>query len=219
MAALLALDELYRQLASLDSEIAEDGDQILRALREPSVPYPELSRLVQAATLYAMLAATGGLDPELIGEPSRFGSARKVAYEALRQAVATLTPLGAAPQPEVNAAVATWIDGFLALLPLSVREAMATEQRAQKAQSAKQESGCQKPTPSRSPAQQRALGRLLAMRQRLLNQAWYASSSPVSLWAPRLRTLVLLLSDSLDLAQRGPDGAAFTIPPRPRANW
>lgn len=209
VAALYALDEVYRQLASLDSAIAEDGDQILRALRAPPVPYPELSRLAQAATLYATLAATSGLDPELIGEPARFGSARKEAYELLQKSLATLTPLAAAPPPEVTAAVATWVDGFLALLPLSVREAMAAE--ARKSQGAPPESGCRKPQAPRSPAAQRALGRLRAMRQRLLAQPWYAASGDKNLWAPRLRTLLLLLSDGLDLAMRGPEGVAFAI--------
>ena len=104
---------------------------------------------------------------QLLGcEPARFGSARKEAYEALQKSLATLTPLAAAPPPEVTAAVATWVDGFLALLPLSVREAMAAE--ARKSQGAPPESGCRKPQAPRSPAAQRALGRLRAMRQRCL---------------------------------------------------
>lgn len=211
VAALYALDEVYRQLFSMNSEIAESGNQILRALRDEKVPYPELSRLAQAVTLYGTLAATDGLDAELIGEPARFGSARREAYEALRASLATLTPLGTTPPPAVTTAVASWADGFLALLPLYVRESMAAAQRASQTSQPGQ-GACQKPKAlPRSAAQQRAIGRLLTMRQRLLAQAWYAAPTAASPWAPRLRTLILLLSDGLDLAQGGANGIGFAI--------
>jgi hypothetical protein len=209
VAGLYAIDEIFRQLFGLPSELAFDGDQILRALRENEVAYPELARLAQAATLYLTLAASGDLDAALLGEPKSFGSARQEAYDALRLAVAALAP-NAAPPAEVTAEVALFVDGVLSLAPLAVKPELA-RRRFFRPGAGEEDELCPSPPTPPTREMQRALGRLSTMRQRLLGRAWYRGGAE-TVWAPRLRALLLLLSDGLDLAQRGAGGVEFAIP-------
>lgn len=207
VAGLYVADEIFRQLFGLPSEMVFDGDQILRALREKDVSYPELARLAQATTLYLTLGVSGSLDASLLGEPGSFGSARKEAYDALRLAVAGLAP-SAPPPAEVTAEVALFVDGILSLVPLALKPELARSRFFQ--QGAPEDAVCP-PTPTPPTKQmQRALDRLAAMRQRLLGRAWYRDGAQTD-WQPRLRLLVLLLSDGLDLARPDAGGVKFSI--------
>ncbi len=136
VAALYALDAIYRRAASPGVSLEPAAAQIARALGAPDVEHPALASLATAAARYAALAADHRLDPAALAV-DKLGPERRAAREGLRAALAGLGAPGEAPASVLDD-VTTLADGLVATLSTALAAGAA-----------------KKPPPSLAPARAR----------------------------------------------------------------
>ncbi|MCC6522432.1 MAG: hypothetical protein IT373_07210 [Polyangiaceae bacterium] len=192
----LVLGEPERARASLAGAAA--------ALDGPDVAYRGLARLTMAAVHYVSLIGTGALDPA-VANPEMFAEGRKKALAALRQALAELAPEGPATPEERDllADTASLMDGAIVAIATSLAaEAPAGPSCAGDAASA------------RDPRLRDAFERLNKTRRRLLERPAFRDGGKddrAGPWLRRVRLVATVLSDAVDVADKGGTGVRFAI--------
>jgi hypothetical protein len=194
VALLYGIDAAYRVITDRGAAPAWSADQIARALAAPSVEHPALASLVAALARYGALALDHKLDPARI-KPDELGHERRAARAELRAALAGLGAKGEAPENVLDD-VTTLADGLIATL------ATALTAGAKPKPDAKLAACGQKSTAlPLDPALRRALGKLGDVRRRVLLHPRYKQGDGA--WVRRVRLLVTVLSDAMDLALAG----------------
>ncbi|MBI4957082.1 MAG: hypothetical protein HY908_34020, partial [Myxococcales bacterium] len=193
----LVLGEPERARASLAGAAA--------ALDGPEVAYRGLARLTMAAVHYVSLIGTGALDPS-VANPEMFAEGRKKALAALRQALAELAPEGpATPQErDLLADTASLMDGAI----VAIATSLAAGDEAAAGPSCAGDAGS-----ARDPGLRDAFERLQKTRRRLLDRPAFqdGGKSPAGPWLRRVRLVATVLSDAVDLADKGGTGVRFAI--------
>jgi hypothetical protein len=189
VAGLYAADAVYRVASDHGPNLRFSSNQIARALAAADVPYPAVAALATASARYAALAATRKLDPG-VTRIEKFSPERRAARDGLRSALAGLGAPGEAPGNVLDD-VADLTDGLIATLSVAVADAFAKK--------TPKPGAC----PTRvavplDPGTRRALARLGDVRRRILAHPRYREGSGV--WVRRVRLLVTVLSDAMDLA-------------------
>jgi len=192
VAGLYAADAAYRLVLDQGPDLAFASAQIDRALSsDPALPYPGMAVLAVSLSRYAVLGVQRKLDPEPI-DAARLSPERRDARASLRRALAALAGPGETPPPALLDDVTALADGLIAVV--------SSELAARPAQPAPDT--CAADAGGPSPAARRALARLGDVRRRILLSPRYKAKGGA--WARRVRLLVTLLSDGMDLAaQRG----------------
>ena len=190
VALLYAIDGAYRLIAGQGPNLGFSSAQIARALGAPEVEPRALASLATAAAKYAALAADRKLDATASAQ--KLGHDRRAAQGELRAALAGLGSPGEAPA-DVLDDLTTLTDGLVATLS-SAALAGAAKKPPPKAGTC---------TPKASPVPldaglRRALGRLGDVRRRILLHPRYKQGDGV--WVRRVRLVVTVLSDAMDLA-------------------
>jgi hypothetical protein len=191
VALLYTVDAVYRIAADQGPNPSFSAAQIARALAARDVPHPALASLATAAARYAALAAQKKLDPSL--KLDRFPAERRAARDELR---AALAGLGGSPGEAPNNVlddVTELTDGLVATLSAALADA-SSKKSATKAGACAAKTGAL----SLDPTTRRALARLGDVRGRILAHPRYKQGD--SLWARRVRLLVTVLSDAMDVA-------------------
>ncbi|MEP7124392.1 MAG: hypothetical protein ABJE95_25920 [Byssovorax sp.] len=221
-AGLHALDAAYRIVADQKPKLDVASAEIARALADPALPYPALGALAVAAAQYAALAATHRLDPDL-HPVARFPADRRAARDTLRAALAGLGAPGEAPNNVLDD-VTDLADGLVATLSTAIGERPTEPEATPKpgktkrgsriatATAAPAASVCaSKATVVLTPATRRALARLGDVRLRIVGHPRFKQGD--GLWVRRVRLLVTVLSDAMDIALKDDKRLAFTIAP------
>jgi hypothetical protein len=209
VAALYALDAAYRILADQGRSPSAAAAQIARALSARDVPYPGLAALASAAARYAALAAEHRLDGAVL-RIEKLSPERRAAREGLR---AALAGLGEGAPEEIPGGVLDDVtelcDGLVAVLSTALAPPPA-KKGAAPARGAP--AACApRSAVTLDPATRRVLTRLAEVRGRILAHRRYREGD--GLWARRVRLVVTLLSDAMDLVL-GSDArhpTAFTV--------
>ena len=205
VAALYALDGVHRLAARSGQSLAFSSAQIARALAGADVTPPALASLATAAARYAALAAAHQLDPSvlLLDKPA---PERRAARDMLRAALAGLGAPGEAPNNVLDD-VTTLTDGLVATL-----DAAIVAGAAKKAPPKAGTCAPRAPTAPLDPELRRTLARLGDVRRRILLHPRYKDGD--GLWVRRVRLLVTVLSDAMDLALAGDaqKAPAFAVP-------
>ncbi len=203
VALLYALDAVYRLATGEAPNMAFSSSQIARALAAPTVEHPALASLATAAARYAALAVDHKLDPTLA--PGRFPEERRAAWDGLRAALAGLGAPGEAPAGVLDD-VTTLTDGLVATLSSALASSAHRPPPKPGACTAKA------PALPLDPTTRRTLAKLGDVRRRILLGPHYRKGD--GLWVRRVRLLVTVLSDAMDLASGSDAGkrAAFTVP-------
>ncbi|UQA56668.1 hypothetical protein [Polyangium aurulentum] len=198
VAGLFAAEATLRLATGGGPDLGAAADEISRALADPALAYAPAARLARSAARYAALAHARKLEPD--ADPARLPAERKAARDGLREAIAGLSDGGGQISAGLAEDVANLGDGTLAALVATALDKPAAAQPA-----------CEDAASGPSPAVQRSLVRLGALRRKILASPAYKKGDTVALRLVRL--LVTLLSDALDLAAR-PRGkrAAFVVP-------
>lgn len=200
VAGLFATDALVRFLIGDKPDLDAAATQIARTLSEPSTPRLPLARLAASSARYLALGSAHALDPDAT-EPARFSAPRKAARDALREAIAGLAdPKQPLPQGLLDD-VTTLGDQTITF----VSTVLLDKPEGQSAT-------CSAGKTKLGPAARRVLARIGDVRRRILASPSYAKKENASI--RRLRLVVTLLSDAVDLAARTEKEkpAAFTIP-------
>jgi hypothetical protein len=213
VAGLYLIDAVYRLIADQGPKLDRSSEQIARALGDPAIPLPSLAALATASVRYAALAADGKLDPEL-RKLDRFPPERRAARDALRSAIAGLGEPGEAPNNVLDD-VTELGDGLIATLSAAApaRSAGAGaggDKPSAKGTLAPAASCSGKATFTLTPGTRRALGKLGDVRQRILSHPRFKTGD--GRWVRRVRLLVTLLSDAMDVALKEQKRLTFTIP-------
>lgn len=190
VAAIYAIDAIYRLLADAGPDLDFSARQIARALADRDLPHPALAALASAGARYGALAAGRRLDPGA----RRIPADRAAAREALREAIAGLGARGEAPSSVLDD-ITELTDELLATLSAAALGAGAKKAAARA--STKTTCGAT-PAIAMDAATRRALARLGDVRLRILKHPRYAKGDGT--WVRRARALVTVLSDAMDLA-------------------
>ena len=210
VAGLYALDAAYRLLADQGPRLDYSSGQIARALGDRSIQYPALAALTTAAARYAALAAERKLDPDL-RKLDRFPPERRAARDALRAAIAGLGDAGEAPNNVLDD-VTELADGLIATLSSAVgnKAPSAPEKAPGKGLKGAPAACASKAPVTLTPSTRRALGKLGDVRQRILSHPRFKEGD--GRWVRRVRLLVTLLSDAMDVALKEEKRMRFTVP-------
>ncbi len=204
VALLYAIDAVYRVAADQGPNFAFSSAQVARALGAPSVEHPALASLATAAARYAALAA----DHKLEGTArDKFPPERSAAMQELRAALAGLGAPGEAPGNVLDD-VTTLTDGLVATLSTAIAAGTAKKPPPKPGTCARKAAAV-----PLDPTLRRTLARLGDVRRRILSHPRYKEGD--GLWVRRVRLLVTVLSDAMDVAigsdaQKKP---AFVVPP------
>lgn len=204
VAALLALDAIYRQLFQQGPDLPGSSAAISRALSGPGIEQPGLAALTVAATRYAALGATGELGaPFLEGGKGAPKPMRAEARAAMREALTHLGGDGVAPPTKTAPdELAELVDGAVATLAIALTEAAKDSE--------KDGNAARCGNAPLDPKITRALGKLRDVRRKLIATPWFDKGDDA--WSRRARLLVLASSDAFDIAESGGTGATFAIP-------
>ncbi|MCA9621865.1 MAG: hypothetical protein KC731_22730 [Myxococcales bacterium] len=161
---------------------------------------PELARVLGALSLYGRLAADGLLDPH-VANPKLFTEERRAARRSLGEALLGLTAEGPATAPEQAFArlLADFADGLLTALVGRSEEGVCPGDR------------------QIGPAAEEAFDRVQKTRRQLFDHEALAQRE-VSAWMRRAATLAVVLSDYLDVVDRGPS-LELRVPPDRARDW
>jgi hypothetical protein len=212
LAALHAADAVYRLATDRGARPRASADQISRALAGPGVERPALASLATATARYAALAAVHALDAT-VSNPDHFTPERRAARDGLRAAVAGLGAPGEAPASVLDDTTEL-ADGLVALVSTSLagvkQAARSTAARASKAPAPA--TCAPQPVVPLDATTRRALARLGDVRRRILAHPRYREGD--GLWVRRVRLLVTVLSDAMDVAIAGDTRKplAFVVP-------
>jgi hypothetical protein len=197
VAGLFATEATLRLATGAGGELGTAADEISRALGDPALAYAPAARLARSAARYAALAHARKLDPD--ADPARLPVERRTARDALREAILGLADGGPQLSERLADDVANLGDGTLAALVGTALDKPASAQPS-----------CDDAASGPSPALQRSLARLGTLRRRILASPAYRKGDTAAV--RRVRLLVTLLSDALDLAARPRDKrAAFVV--------
>jgi hypothetical protein len=212
VAGLFAADAALRAATKDRPGLSASALHVARALEEDrAIPRPALAALAASAARYAALAAGGELDPGRRAA-ERMPAERRAAREALRKAIAGLGAPGEAPNNVLDD-VTDLCDGVVAAVAATLgdvgaprpAEGRAPASREPKAGACKAKEGA---TPA--PKVRRALAKLGDVRRRILGHPRFEKGDGA--WVRRVRWLVTVLSDAMDLAVKPGRRPVFTIP-------
>ncbi len=194
VAALYALDGIHRLAARSGQSLAFSSRQIARALGAPDVAPPALASLATAAARYVALAGDRRLDPSVLAldKPT---PERRAARDGLRAALAGLGAPGEAPN-DVLDDVTALTDGLVASLGAALAAGAAKKAPPRAGTCAPRA-----PAAPLDPELRRTLAKLGDVRRRILLHPRYKEGD--GLWVRRVRLLVTVLSDAMDLVLAG----------------
>jgi hypothetical protein len=196
VAALYAIDAVYRLAARQGPNLGFSSAQIARALAAPDVEHPAVASLATAAARYAALAADRKLDPAAPAS-KELSPERRAARAELRAALAGLGAPGEAPASVLDD-VTTLTDGLVAALSSAVAAGLAPAAATTKPVAKPGTCAPKTSAVPLDPALRRSLARLGDVRRRILLHPRYKEGD--GLWVRRVRLLVTVLSDAMDLA-------------------
>lgn len=200
-AGLYAADALYRLVAEQAPNLPASARDISRALSDPSIELPALAALATAGTRYAVLGAEGNLSAEVL-DTARGGAGgvrpdRVAARDAIKEALENLGAPGEAT-PALVEEIADLADGFIASAVVAAIEGETTA------------AACADDARWAPPQKvRRALDKLADKRTRILGSGAYKDGD--GLWVRRVRLLVTVLSDAIDVMRRGDGPARFAV--------
>jgi hypothetical protein len=202
---LYTIDAAYRLLTNQGARLDFSSTQVARALAAKDVPHPALASLATAAARYAALAAGGRLDPS--AAPKKLTPERLAAQAELRAALAGLGDAPGEAPANVLDDVTTLTDGLVATLSSAIAAGTAKKPPPKAGTCAPKAA-----TAPLDPGLRRTLARLGDVRRRILSHPRYKDGD--GLWARRVRLLVTVLSDAMDLVVAGDTNKkpAFAVP-------
>jgi hypothetical protein len=189
VALLYAIDAAYRVATDQTPNPWASVNEIARALLAPDVAHPALASLATAAARYVALGLAKKLDPEKVSPE------RRKARADLRAALAGLGAPGEAPGAVLDD-VTTLADGLIAVLSTAIGAGLASKPAAKASACVPKASLVQL-----DPALRRALGTLGDVRRRIGVHPKYKAGDGA--WMRRVRLLVTVLSDAMDLVLEG----------------
>ncbi len=202
-AALYAVNVAGAYVLGETPDLAFAGDGITRSLEQSNdVQVRPLALVAARGVHYGTLAATGGLEPEKVGN-AKFGAKRQAARERLETALRAMADAPETAPAAPLGQLTNLIDGLIATSTLVI----------EKAPKGKPADACAKDDTARLlPEVQKNLRTLAASRNALLRDP--AVLGGKTAWARRAGLLVLIASDTLDLLA-APEGAppTFSLPP------